>query len=150
MYPQSDDSRRWGRRYPSKRMIAQWEDLSFAISAIFDLKRQLKLLEMVCNQVLTCLIFLLRWACFPIKPSRIAQWEHLFLMDFDDSRPFLIMFLSKMTILMIKSSRSGNTKFIRLLSMNDSTKIELFYFDHNFRCIAQWVLAFIHVYSEEH
>ena len=42
---------------------------------------------------------------------------------------------------MIKSSHSGNTIYMRLLSMKDSTKIELFYFDDNFRRIAQWVLA---------
>ena len=34
---------------------------------IFDQKGQLKLLEMACDQFLTCLIFPLRWACFPIK-----------------------------------------------------------------------------------
>ena len=36
---------------------------------ISDLKRQLKLLEMACNQFLTCLIF-------PIKISSKAQQEH--------------------------------------------------------------------------
>ena len=43
---------------------------------------------------------------------------------------------------MIKSSHSGNTIYMQLLSMKDLTKIELFYFDDNFRRIAQWVLAF--------
>ena len=113
-------------------MIAQWEHLSFAIF-IFDLKRQLKLL--------TCLIFPLRWACFLSKPSHIAQWEHLFSMDFDDSRPFLLCFRLKGPFSMITSSHSGNTKYMRSLSMKDSTKIELFYFDEDFRRIAQWVLA---------
>ena len=46
---------------------AQWEHLSFAIFDIFDLKRQLKLLEMACDQVQTCIIFPMRYACFPIK-----------------------------------------------------------------------------------
>ena len=31
---------------------------------------------------------------------------------------------------------------MQLLSMKDPTKIELFYSNDNFRCIAQWVLAF--------
>ena len=51
----------------SKGFVDLWVHLSFSISAIFDLKRQLKLLEMACYQVQTCLIFPLRWACFPIK-----------------------------------------------------------------------------------
>ena len=61
-----------------------------AISAIFDLKRQLKLLEMACDQIQTCLKFPLRWGCFPIKIGRNAQWVHLFSMDFDE---FLIIYL---------------------------------------------------------
>ena len=67
------------------KSITQWEHLSFAIFAIFDLKRQLKLLEMACDQVLTCLIFPLQRACFPVKTCHIAEWVHLFLMEFDDS-----------------------------------------------------------------
>ena len=62
------------------KSIAQWEHLSFAIFAIFDLESQLNLLEMAGDQFLTCLIFPLRLACFPIK----AQWVHLFSMDFND------------------------------------------------------------------
>ena len=58
--------------------------LSFAIFAIFDLKRQLKLLAMPCDLFLTCLLFSLGLASFPIKTSQIAQWVHLFSMDFDD------------------------------------------------------------------
>ena len=45
---------------------------------------------------------------------------------------------------MIKSSHNGNTIYMRLLSMKDSTKIELFCLDDNTRCIAQWVLALTH------
>ena len=41
----------------SKGFVDQWVHLSFAIFAIFDLKRQLKLLEMAFDQVQTCLIF---------------------------------------------------------------------------------------------
>ena len=68
----------------SKGFVDLWVHLSFAIFAIFDVKRQLKLPEMAYNQVLTCLTFLLRWACFPIKIGQNAQWVHLFSMDFDD------------------------------------------------------------------
>ena len=68
----------------SKQFVDLWVHLSFAIFAIFNVKRELKSLEMACDQVQTCLIFPLRWACFPIKIGRNAQWEHLFLMYFDD------------------------------------------------------------------
>ena len=67
----------------SKWFVDQWVHLSFAIFAIFNLKRQLKLLEMAFDQVQTCLIFRFRWAHFPIKIGRNAQWVHLFSMDFD-------------------------------------------------------------------
>ena len=46
--------------------------------------------EMDFDQDLTSLIFPFRWACFPIKIGRNAQWEHLFSMYFDD---FLTMYL---------------------------------------------------------
>ena len=64
----------------SKEFVDLWGFifLSFAIFAIFDLKRQLKLLEMAFDQVQTCLIFPFRWAHFPIKNSRKAQWVHPF------------------------------------------------------------------------
>ena len=58
----------------SKGFVDQWVHLSFAIFAIFNLKRQLKLLEMAFDQVQTCLIFPFRWAHFPIKIGRNAQW----------------------------------------------------------------------------
>ena len=83
MYPQSDVSLAMIDIAASKGFVDLWVHLSFAIFAIFDLKRQLKLLEMACDQVQTCLIFPLRWACFPIKIGRNAQWVHLFSMDFD-------------------------------------------------------------------
>ena len=47
-------------------------------------------LEMACDQIQTCLIFPLRWACFPIKVGRNAQWVHLFIMDFNE---FSIIYL---------------------------------------------------------
>ena len=42
---------------------------------------------------------------------------------------------------MMKSSHSGNTIYMRLLLLKDSTRTELFYFDDNFRHIALWVSA---------
>ena len=65
------------------------------IFAIFDVKRQLKLLEVACDQVQTCLIFPLRWAGFPVKIGRNAQWEHLFSMYFYDFLPISVIFWSK-------------------------------------------------------
>ena len=79
-----------------------WVHLTFAIFAIFDVKRLLKLLEMACDQVQTCLIFPLRWAGFPIKIGRNAQWEHLFSMYFDDFRSFTLFVQSKSPLSMIK------------------------------------------------
>ena len=110
---------------------------------ILMLKKQLKLLAMAFDQDLTCLIFPLRWAHLPIKNSHKAQWVHLFSINFDGFRPFRLYFILKWPFPKIKSSHSGNTIYMRLLSMKDSAKIELFYFDDNFRHIAQWVLAFI-------
>ena len=89
VYPQSDGRLATIDIDASKGFVDLWEHLSFAIFAIFDLKRQLKSLEMACNQVLTCLIFPLQWAYFPIKTNRKAQWVHLFSMDFNDFRRFL-------------------------------------------------------------
>ena len=65
-----------------KVFVDLWVHLSFANFVIFDLKRQLKLLEMACDQVQTCLIFPLRWAGFPIKIGQNGQW----VLDFDGFR----------------------------------------------------------------
>ena len=46
--------------------------------------------EKLLDQYLTCIIFPLQWACFPVKTSRNAQWVHLFSKDFDD---FLTIYL---------------------------------------------------------
>ena len=92
MYPQSDRSLATVDIDASKGFVDLWVHLSFAIIAIFDGKRELKLLEMACDQVQTCLIFLLRWACFPIEIGRNAQWEHLFSMDFDDFSSIYLIF----------------------------------------------------------
>ena len=90
VYPQSNVSLAIVHIDASKGFFDQWVHLSFAIFANFDLKRQLKLLEVACDQVKTCLIFPLRWARFSIKIGRNAQWEHLFLMYFDDLPYFLV------------------------------------------------------------
>ena len=74
----------------SKGFVNLWVHLSFAIFAIFDLKRQLKSLEMAFDQVQTCLIFPFRWEHFPIKIGRNAQWVHLFVMIFDHLPYFLV------------------------------------------------------------
>ena len=73
VYPQSDGSIVVVDINASKGFFDQVVHLSFAIFAIFDLKRQLKLLEVACDQVQTCLIFPLQCACFPIKIGRNAQ-----------------------------------------------------------------------------
>ena len=92
VYPQSHGSLATVDIDASKGFVDQWVHLSFAIFAIFDGKRELKLLEMACDQVQTCLIFPLRWACFPIEIGRNAQWEHLFSMVFDDFRSIYLIF----------------------------------------------------------
>ena len=97
MYPQSDGSLAIVNIDASKGFVDLWEHLSFAIFAIFDVKRELKLLEMACDQVQTCLIFPLRWAGFPIKIGRNAQWEHLFSMYFDDFLTIYFIFYSNKT-----------------------------------------------------
>ena len=78
VYPQSHGSLATVDIDVLQGFVDMWVHLSFAIFAIFNVKREVKLLEMACDQVQTCLIFLLRWACFPVKIGRNAQWEHLF------------------------------------------------------------------------
>ena len=51
--------------------------------------------EMALDQDLTCSIFPVRWACFPIKIGRNAQWVHLFSMDFDDFLTIYLIFNGK-------------------------------------------------------
>ena len=72
--------------------------LSFGIFAIFDVNRQLKLLEMAYDQVQTCLIFPFQWACFPIKIGQNAQWVHLFSMDFDDFLTIYLIFSKSLKV----------------------------------------------------
>ena len=90
LYPQRDKNLAIVYIDASKGFVYLLVHLSFAIFAIFDLKIQLNVLEMACDQIQTCLIFPLRWACFPIKIGRNAQWVHLFSMDFNE---FWIIYL---------------------------------------------------------
>ena len=57
VYPQSDGSLALVDIDASKGFVGLWVHLSFAIFAIFDVKRQLKSLRMAYDQVQTCLIF---------------------------------------------------------------------------------------------
>ena len=79
VYPQSDGSLVIVDIDASKGFVDLWVHLTFAIFAIFDVKRQLKLLEMACDQVQTCLIFPLRWAGFPIKIGQMLSGNTYFL-----------------------------------------------------------------------
>ena len=54
-------------------------------------------------QDVTCLIFPFRWAGFPIKIGRNAQWEHLFSMDFDDFSSIYLIFLILTRTLLYKN-----------------------------------------------
>ena len=95
VYQQSDGSLAIVHIDASKGFVDLWVHLSFAIFAIFVLKRQLKLLEMAFDKVQTCLIFPFRWAHFPIKNSRKAQWVHLFSMNFNGFRSVCLYFSLK-------------------------------------------------------
>ena len=50
---------------------------------------------MAFDQDLTCLIFPFRWACFPIKIGRNAQWVHSFSIDFDEFSIIYLIFDGK-------------------------------------------------------
>ena len=88
VYPQSDGSLAIVDIDASKGFVDLWVH-------IFDLKGQLKLLEMAFDQVQTCLIFPFRWAHFPIKNSRKAQWVHPFTMNFNGFRSVCLYFSLK-------------------------------------------------------
>ena len=95
VYSQSDVSLAMTDIDALKGFVDPWVHLSFAIFAIFDLKGQLKLLEMAFDQVQTCLIFPFRWAHFPINNSRKVQWVHPFSMDFNGFRSVCLYFSLK-------------------------------------------------------
>ena len=99
MYPQSNGRLATIDIDASKWFVDLWVHLFFAIFALFDVNRELKFLEMACDQLLTCLIFPLRWASLPIKIGRNAQWEHLFSMVFDDFSTIYLIFSLKRTFL---------------------------------------------------
>ena len=84
MYPHSDESPSIVDIDALKGFVDLWVHLSFAIFDIFDVKRQLKLLEMACDQVQTCLIFPLRLAGFPLKLVEMLSGNTYFWMDFDE------------------------------------------------------------------
>ena len=64
---------------------------------------------------------------FSYQTSRITSLEHLFLMDFDDFLTIYLILWSKSTFSMVKVSLSGNTLYLRLLSIKgcDAIRPEL-------------------------
>ena len=58
------------------------------------------------------------------KPSRLAQWAHLFSMNFNDFQSFLLCFSLKCPFPMIKSSPSRNTIYMGLLSITGFDAIQ--------------------------
>ena len=78
MYPQSDGSVAIVDVDASKGFVDLWVHLSFAIFALFNVKRQLKLLEMAYDQVQTCLIFPLRWAGFLLNLVKMLSGNTYF------------------------------------------------------------------------
>ena len=92
MYPQSDRCLVIVNNEASKGFVDVCEHFSFAFFAIFDLKRQLKLLEMAFNQSQTYLIFPFRWAHFPINNRHKLQWVHPFSINFNGFRPVCLYF----------------------------------------------------------
>ena len=111
MYPQSNRSLAIVDIDASKGFVDLWVHLSFMIFAIFDLKRQLKVLEMPFDQVQTCLIFPSRWAQFPIKNSRKAQLVHPFSMNFNGFRSVCLYFSLYKSIFYEKNDLSMGTPY---------------------------------------
>ena len=60
--------------------------------AFFYVNKRLKLLAVDLNKYPTCQIFPVQRAHFPIETGHIAQWVHLFLMNFEDFRPYTLVF----------------------------------------------------------
>ena len=128
IYPQSDGSLAIVNIDVSKRFVDLLVHLSFAIFTIFDLKRQLKLLEMAFDQVQTCLIFPFRWAYFRIKNSRKAQWVHPFSMNFNGFRAVCLYYSLIVPFRWKKCSFNGNTIYFQLRDVMpfDQNRIVLF------------------------
>ena len=72
---------------------------------------------MAFNQYLTCQIFPVRLARFRIKTSCTEQCVHLFSMNFNDFRSFLLCFSLKCPFPMNKSLLCGKTIYMRLPSI---------------------------------
>ena len=70
-------------------------------------------LRRACDRVQTCLIFPLRWAGFPIKIGRNAQWVHPFSMNFNGFRSVWLYFSLKVHFRWKKWSFNGNTIYFR-------------------------------------
>ena len=84
MYPQSDVSLAIVYIDASKGFVDLWVHLFVSIEHIHRNGYRQKRCFFDFDEIQTCLIFPLRWACFPIKICRNAQSEHLFSMYFDD------------------------------------------------------------------
>ena len=131
MYPQSNRSLAIVDIDAS--FVNLWVHLSFAIFAIFDLKGPIKLLEMAFDQVQTCLIFSFRWAHFPMKNSRKAQWVYPFSMNFNCFRSVCLYLSLKVHfrwehhILSMKGCHAIRPEY------------NCFCFDDNFRRYSLWV-----------
>ena len=77
----------------SKGFIALWVHLFVAREGIHRNGYRRKRYFLGFDQIQTCLIFPLRWACLPINIGRNAQWKHLLSMYFDDFFEHLPYFL---------------------------------------------------------
>ena len=95
MYPQSNGSLATVDIDASKRFVDLWVHSSFAIFAIFDLKRQLKLLEMAFDQVQTCLIFPFDGQVFLLNLVEMLSGNTIFSMYFGDILPISLFFFFK-------------------------------------------------------
>ena len=84
MYPQSHGSLTIVGIDASKGFVDLWVHFFLAMECIHRNGYRRKLLFWSFDSIQTCLIFPFRWACYPVKSSRNAQWEHLFSMDFDE------------------------------------------------------------------
>ena len=82
MYPQSNEG--LAIVDASKGFVDLWVHFFGAIEDIHRNGYRRKMCFFGFDQIQICLIYSLRWACFPIKIGRNAQWEPLFSMDFDD------------------------------------------------------------------
>ena len=97
-----------------------------------------KMAEITFDQYPTCLVFPVRWVCFLLETSHIAQWVHLLYVS-------LLVLTGHWSIASqfsrIKLSHCGYTMFIRLFWMETwhSTREINIYFEHNYCPVAQCV-----------